>query len=111
MTETAPSPRTRRRKIWQAMLGLLLICFVIWAAWFFTSSGFREFVRGRLEARVEQVTGGKTEIRAFRWNLSRMEFEAEDVTVHGTEPSSEKPFAHVDRLFAHVKILSFLQRK
>src|SRR6185369_138538 len=40
-----------------------------------------------------------------------MEFEADDVTVHGTEAPSERPFAHVDRVFARVKVISFLQRQ
>jgi translocation and assembly module TamB len=111
MTETATKTRSPRRKFWQALVGVLLIGAVIWAAWFFTSSGFRNFIRGRLEARIEQVTGGKTEMGELRWNLSRMEFEAINLTVHGTEASTEKPFAHVDRVFARVKIISFLQRQ
>src|SRR5690348_18366211 len=103
MTEALPT-RSRRRKVWHALIGLLLIGLAVWAAWFFTSNGFRHFVRGRLEARIEELTGGKATIGDLRWNLSTMEFEADDVTVHGTEAASEKPFAHVDRVFARVKI-------
>jgi len=110
MTE-APPTRSRRRKVWHALIGLLLIGLAVWAAWFFTSNGFRHFVRGRLEARIEELTGGKANIGDLRWNLSTMEFEADDVTVHGTEAASEKPFAHVDRVFARVKVISFLQRQ
>src|SRR5512140_2109370 len=110
MTATPPT-RSRRRKVRHALIGIVLIGLAIWAAWFFTSSSFRHFVRGRLEARIEEATGGKAEIGDLRWNLSTMEFEADDVTVHGTEAASERPFAHVDRVFARIKVISFLQRQ
>ena len=108
---TTPTIRSRRRRLWHGLIGLTLIALAIWAAWFFTSAGFRHFMRGRLEAKLEEVMGGKAKIGDLRWNLSRMEFEADDLTIHGTEPSSEKPFLHVDRVFAQVKIISFVQRQ
>jgi translocation and assembly module TamB len=111
MTDPLPKTRSRWRKHWHALIGITLIALAIWAAWFFTSSGFRHFMRGRLEAKIEQATGGKATIGDLRWNLSRMEFEADDVTIHGTEAPPEKPFVHVDRIFAQLKIVSFVQRE
>ncbi|HEU5404050.1 MAG TPA: translocation/assembly module TamB domain-containing protein [Terriglobales bacterium] len=108
----APVRQGRRRsKLWQGLLGVSLLGVAIWAAWFFTSSGFNNLVRIWLEHRVESTTGGKASIGALRWNLSRMEFEATDVVLRGLEAPSEKPFAHVDRIFARVQVRSFFHRQ
>src|SRR5512143_1950008 len=109
MKETPP--RRRRRKLWQGLLGGVLLSCAIWAAWFFTSDGFRNVVRIWLEHRIEATTGGKASVGELRWNLSKMEFEATDVTLHGLEAAPERPFAHVDRIFARVQVRSFFHRE
>jgi len=88
-----------------------LLGTAVWAAWFLTSDGFRNLVRIWLEHRIETTTGGKATVGSLRWNLSRMEFEATDVTLHGLEAPTEKPFAHVDRVFARVQVRSFVHRE
>jgi translocation and assembly module TamB len=95
----------------QGLLGVSLLAVAIWAAWFLTSDGFRNLVRIWLEHRIESTTGGKAEVGALRWNLSKMEFEAADVTLHGLEATTERPFAHVDRVFARVLVRSFFHRE
>ena len=107
----ASKVRRRRGKLWQGLLGLLLLAIAIWAAWFFTSNEFRNAVRAWLEHRIETTTGGRASIGSLRWNLSRMEFEATDVTLHGLEAPTEKPFAHVDRVFAVIQVRSFFHRQ
>lgn len=104
-------PRRRRRKVWQGLVGVSLLGVAIWAAWFLTSDGFRNLVRIWLEHRIEITTGGKASVRSVRWNLSKMEFEATDVTLHGLEAPTEKPFAHVDHIFARVQARSFFHRE
>src|SRR5512135_2127233 len=104
-------PRARRSKLRQGLLGMVLLTCAIWAAWFFTSDAFRNVVRIWLEHRIEATTGGKASVGTLRWNLSKMEFEAIDVTLHGLESASEKPFAHVDRVFARVQVRSFFHRE
>lgn len=104
----AQSPRGRRRsKLLQGLLGVLLLSAAVWAAWFLTSDGFRNLVRIWLEHRIETATGGKASVASVRWNLSKMEFEATGVTLHGLEAATERPFAHVDRVFARVQVRSF----
>ncbi len=110
-SQAQTSPRRKRRKLWQGLLGASLLTVAIWAAWFLTSDGFRNLVRVWLEHRIETATGGKASVGAVRWNLSRMAFEATDVTLHGSEESTEKPFAHVDRIFARVQVRSFFRRE
>ncbi|MDT8068060.1 MAG: translocation/assembly module TamB domain-containing protein [Terriglobia bacterium] len=100
-----------RRKLLQGLIGVALLGAVIWAGWFLTSDGFRNLVRIWLEHRIEATTGGRATVSAVRWNLSKMEFEATDLTLHGLEAPSEKPFAHVDRVFARVQVRSFFHRE
>jgi translocation and assembly module TamB len=104
-------PKRGRRRLRQGLIGAALLGLVIWAAWFLTSAGFRNLVRIWLEHRIEATTGGRATVSGVRWNLSKMEFEATDITLHGLEAASERPFAHVDRVFARVQVRSFFHRE
>src|SRR5512138_2299622 len=111
MTEPTSRLRLPRRKRWQAVLGICLILAAVWAAWFLTSNGFRDFVRARVVSRLEEASGGRVELKSFRWDLSQMEFEADDLTIHGKEKSTEPPFAHFDRFYAQIKVISIFRRE
>ena len=80
-------------------------------AWYATTPQFEDMVRDRLVATLEQATGGRVELRSFHWHLIRLEFVADDLTIHGLEAPGEIPYAHIDRLFVRAKILSFLRAK
>ena len=68
-------------------------------------------VRDRLVATLEQATGGRVELGSFHWHLMRLEFEADNLTIHGLEAPGEIPYAHIDRLFVRAKIISFFRAK
>ena len=97
-------------KVWLVLLALaaLLIGGVIWYG---STPQFANRVRGRVTAILERATGGRVELGAFRWRLLRLEFEADNLTIHGLEPPGQVPYAHVDRLFVRVKIISFFGAK
>ncbi len=57
-------------------------------------------------ATLEDATGGRVEIGAFRWDLLHLRVEALNVTIHGLEAPDEAPYAHVDSLSAQVSILN-----
>src|SRR5208282_3439551 len=50
-------------------------------------------------------------LKSFHWKLSKLEFEARDLTIHGLESADQVPYAHVDRLLVRLKILSLLRRQ
>jgi translocation and assembly module TamB len=104
------SRRQRRRKR-QLVASLMLLGLVTLAAWWFNSSHFHSWVRAQLVARLEEATGGHSEIGRIEWNLSKLEFVFYDVTVHGREPATETPFAQVDRIYLRAKVLSLLRRQ
>ncbi|MFB3916040.1 MAG: translocation/assembly module TamB domain-containing protein [Terriglobales bacterium] len=97
---------SRSRWLWQvpiaiAILGTVLLAF---AAWYLNSSHFNQYVRNRVVARLEQITGGRVELKSLRWNLSRLEFDITDLTVHGNEPPGTTPYIHVDHAFVRLRI-------
>ena len=55
-------------------------------------------MRLKVIAKLEEITGGKVELKGFQWNLSKLQFEADDLTIHGLEPAGEVPYAHADHL-------------
>lgn len=75
------------------------------------SEGFHQRVRAKVVEQLEDVTGGRVELRSFTWRLTGLEFVAEDLTIRGLEPPSEKPYAHIDSLKVRVKIVSLMQRQ
>lgn len=110
MTEEAPKSNRKRRVIRQAVTGLVILAAFVGAAWYLTSPQFHEFARQRLVSQLEDITGGQVDIGTFQWNLSKLEFDVRNVTIHGLEGPDEVPYAHADRLLLRAKILSVFGR-
>lgn len=84
------------------LAGVLAVC-----AYLHTSQ-FQSWLRGRVVGALEQVTGGRVELRSLSWNLWRLEIDANDVTVHGLEAAGEEPYLHTDRLSLRLQLLSWI---
>jgi translocation and assembly module TamB len=102
-----------RRRLFVSLAGILAVLGLLAAglAWYATTPQFEATVRARLVATLEKATGGRVELGSFHWRLLHLEFTAENLTIHGLESPGEVPYAHIDRLFVRVKIISFLQAK
>src|SRR5271154_4311802 len=116
MSTSPPVPETPRGKkhpvLWSiAAIVILLGIAAGAAAWYATTPAFEAKVRERLLATLEKATGGRVELGAFRWRLLHLDFEADSLTIHGLEAAGEAPYAHADRIYVRVKILSFLRAK
>jgi translocation and assembly module TamB len=109
----APKKRSPWRHVWRGVLVLLVLVALLigGAAWYASTPQFANRVRVELITVLERATGGRVELGAFRWRVLHLEFEADDLTIHGLEGPGEIPYAHVDRAFVRVKILSFLEPK
>jgi translocation and assembly module TamB len=104
----------RKARIWLRMFGVVAILLVLAVGgivWYASTPQFQNLVREKLIATLEQATGGRVELGAFQWSLRHLAFEADGLTIHGLEATSEVPYAHVDRIYVRVKILSFLRPK
>jgi len=102
---------TRSRRWWKyglivAGVGLLA---VFAGLWYTTTDSFQAYVRRRLIAELERITGGRAQVGSFHVVPFHMQVEVRDVTVHGTEALEDLPLFHADHLFAEVKVISFLR--
>jgi translocation and assembly module TamB len=109
MPEKNAKPQRRLR--WIA-LGILVL-FVATAGLFVAylrSDAFRERVRLEVITQLEDVTGGKVELKNLTWSLSKLMVTIDDLTIHGLETPNEVPYAHLDHARMSLKIVSLLKR-
>ncbi len=110
-----PSRRSHRLRnlalfttLWTFVVVLVLVGV---AAWYVNTPWFENQMRRVVIAELAKSTGGRVELKKFSWRPTHLEFEADDLTIHGLEAPGEVPYAHVDRLFVRLQILSFFRRK
>src|SRR5271165_3585326 len=110
-----PEQTTTRRshtRLWiEAGIGVMLLATVVTIVWYLRSPRFEDFVRRKLVATLEEVTGGRVELQSFHWNLGKLEFEADGLTVHGREGPDQLPYAHAERARVRLHIVSFLETR
>lgn len=106
---TEPPPRPRRR--WKYLLiatGVSIVA-ILGALWYTTTDSFQAYVRSRMVAEVERITGGRAQIGSFHVVPFHLQVEVRDITVHGKEAATDPPLVHADSLLAQVKVISFLR--
>ncbi len=111
MTEAIKTRHSHKRLWIGVTVGVVLLGIVLGLAWYVHSPHFEALVRSKLVATLEDMTGGRVEIGSFRWNLSQLSFEANDLTIHGLEAPGELPYVHVDRAEIELHIISFFERQ
>lgn len=111
----SPRPRSRRLRrllvfgaLWTV---LVLIALVAVTAWIASTPAFQNRVRRAVVAELQKSTGGRVDLKKFTWRLTHLEFEVDDLTIHGLEAADQVPYAHIDRLFVRLQILSFFRPK
>ena len=111
----ADQPRRGRagRIAVQIVLGTLGVIVVLIGAlsWYANTSSFQNRVRRAVIAQLEKSTGGRVQLGRFTWRLTHLEFEADDLTIHGLEGPDQAPYAHVGRLYVRLQVLSFFRPK
>ena len=91
---------------------VLLLVLVVGGLLFYASTPhFANVVRLKVITVLEDATGGRVELQSLRWNLRHLSVEVEGLTIHGLEGRGELPYAHIDRLYARAKILSFVDAR
>ncbi|MGC1450040.1 MAG: translocation/assembly module TamB domain-containing protein [Candidatus Sulfotelmatobacter sp.] len=104
-------PAARPRRWWKFLLiaaGLGMVSLLA-ALWYATTDSFQAYVRRRMVAEVERITGGRAEIGSFQIVPFHLQVEVRDITVHGKEAPTDVPLAHADSLLAQLKVVSFLR--
>jgi translocation and assembly module TamB len=98
--------RSLRKYLLLTVLATLILLGV--ASWYVTTDSFQALVRRRVVAELERVTGGQANLGGIHTIPFRLQVEMRDLTIHGREPASEVPYAHVDRIVARIKVISIL---
>lgn len=117
LTTDAKSRPLTRSPHWRLIRNFLVgvVAAVVLAAvallWFVHTDSFQTMVRARLVSALENITGGRVELAKLSIVPFRFRVEVHDLTIHGTEPAGEVPYAHVDRLSAEIKIISIFERQ
>jgi len=104
-------PAVRSRRWWKYLLsaGGAVLAVLLLAFWYTTTNTFQVYVRQRLVAEIERITGGHAEVGSFHIVPFHMQVEVRNITVHGTEGPGEIPLVHADHLIAQLKVNSFLR--
>ena len=105
-----PVPPQRRRILWKLFLLFCAVCIVVFSllAWYVTTDSFQRWVRRRVIASAEKLTGGRVDLGELHTIPFRLRVDARDLTIHGHEAPDQAPFLHVDRVQAEMKIISLL---
>ncbi len=83
---------------------LIIVLAIMGIFIWLSSSAFEQLARARLIAQLEEATGGRVEIAAFHWKPLNLDAEADDLIIHGHEPSTEEPYVRIERLHASFTI-------
>lgn len=108
MAQQIPKSKHKLRWTLIALAGAAVVVAVLIS--YLQSDSFRERVRRQVVSELERVTGGRVELKQFTWSLALLQFEVDDLTIHGLERAGEAPYAHVDHVHVSVKIISVLRR-
>jgi len=97
----------------QVVLWTLAVVAVLVAAlaWYASTPGFQNRIRRAVIAELEKSTGGRVDLQRFSWRLTHLAFEADNLTIHGLERPDQVPYAHIERLYVRLEILSFFEPK
>jgi translocation and assembly module TamB len=88
-------------------IGVFTLLFVA-LIWFSRTDSFHAWVHRKVVADLEDMTGGKVEIGQLNWNLSRLNFVAREVVIHGLEAPDQEPYFRAESITADAKVLSWL---
>jgi translocation and assembly module TamB len=111
---TPETPITRSKSLWgyiwrvSGSVLLLLVLVVAGLLLYASTAHFSNLVRQKVISVLEDATGGRVELQSLRWNVRHLAVEVNGLTIHGLEGPGELPYAHVDRIYARTKILSFV---
>ena len=105
------SRRMRIASIAAASLVALVLALALAGVLVLRSGWFREKIRQRIVAEVEKATGGRSEIRAFRFDWKRLRAEVDGFVLHGSEPPDAPPLFQADSIAVGLKLISALRRE
>ena len=100
----------RRLRMWAASLAFLFTLAGLAAVLVLQSRWFYQQVRLRVVTTVETATGGRVEVRSFRFDWKRLRAEIAGFVVHGTESAGKPPLFRAASVAVGLRIVSVLKQ-
>ena len=94
-----------------SVLGILILAGIVGGYLFLQSTSFQKYAIRTIVEDTNKATGGRAEIGSFDFHPSTLTAHLYDIKVRGSEPPSQSPLLHIDKLTIGLKIQSLLQRK
>ena len=89
-----------------ASLTALVIMLLVATVVVVHTEWFRNMVREKIVAAVEDATGGKVDIASLTFDWSHLRAEVRGLVIHGLEPPAAAPLFRASLLQVDVKLLS-----
>jgi len=102
--------RKRIALIAASSLAALLLLGAVVGVLTLRSPWFKEKVRRAMIAAVEDATGGRAEIRDYRFDWRRLRIEVDGLVLHGTEPAGRPPLFAATSVAVGLRIVSLWRR-
>jgi translocation and assembly module TamB len=99
---------------WKRWMGgtLFLLCALALAIYMALATGVAQrYLERTIVRAIEQRTGGRVELKTFRFHPWTLHAEIDGFTLHGLESPAAAPLFHADRILVDIRILSFFGRK
>jgi autotransporter translocation and assembly factor TamB len=93
------------RNIAIAIAALVVVLFVAGII-VVQTSWFRDYVKQRIIASIENSTGAKVEIQSFNFQWTHLQAAVTGVVLHGKEPAGSPPFLRVARVRANIRLFA-----
>jgi len=94
-----------------ALLLLLSLTAVVGAYRYVNSPEFDKLVRDFVIQKAKEYTGAEVAMGSVSWSLREHRIVLQDITLHGTEPPSDPPLAHIESITTGIHFRSLLQRR
>ena len=93
------------------LLLLLVLTAAVGAFRYVNSAEFDTLVRDFVIQKAKEYTGTEVSLGSMSWSLREQRIVLRDITLHGTEPPSDPPLAHIESITTGIHFRSLLQRR
>jgi len=100
-----------RWKRWLKILGAAAAVLTVTAIILVQTGVAARWARSGVIAQIEKMTGGRVELKEFRFSAVALRAELDDFTLHGREPEGTPPFFHAESLVVDLRVVSFFRRQ
>src|SRR5437762_11147191 len=104
-------------RLWRIVLrGVIVLLTLLIAAsvatiLVFRSDWFRDKLRERIVAEIENSTGGRVELGGVHLNWTGLTAQVDKLVLHGKEAAGEPPLLQSNSVVVGLRIISALERK